>query len=194
MTEPATKPAASETVRAVAASFRFWRMDRTAAAGFDPSPRAALRSFMAALYGVPFYAGVLALDLWHSADRPADLGTYALVQAIAYVIHTAGFPLAVLGMLRAIHHAEQWPLFVTAQNWFGLTQVAALLATLVLDQSHILGPVGAALLVGLQFYLLFIEGFIAAVTLGITPLACFAIVLLDVVFGVGIDQVAVSLF
>lgn len=194
MTEPATKPVPSETTRSLAAAFRFWRMDRTAAAAFDPGSAAALRSFLAALYGVPFYAGVLALDLWHAPDRPADLWIYGLVQAIAYVIHTAGFPLAVLGIARVTGHIEQWPLFVTAQNWFGLTQVMALLATLVLDQSGILGTVGTLLMVGAQFYLLFIEGFIASVTLGVSPLACVAIVLLDVVFGVGIDQLAVRLF
>lgn len=191
MTEP-TSP--SETIRALAGGLRFWKFDRTAAAAFDPSGAAAKRSFMAALYGLPFYAAVLALDVWQSTDAPADFGLYALVQLIAYVVHTAGFPLAVLGLARVLGHAQQWPLFVTAQNWFGLPQVVALLACVVLDRSGILGPLGALLLVIVQFYSLAVEAYIARVTLGVTALASFAVVLLDIVLGVGIDQLAVRLF
>jgi hypothetical protein len=187
-------PAPSETIRALSGALRFWKLDPTAVAAFDPTPAAAKRSFLAALYGLPIYAVVLALDVWHSADPPTDLWTYALVQAIAYVVHTAGFPLAVLGMARVLGHAQQWPLFVTAQNWFGLPQVAALMATVVLDQSGILGVLGAIILVMVQIYSLVVEGYIAKVTLGVTALASFAIVLLDIVLGVGIDQLAVRLF
>jgi hypothetical protein len=194
MTEPEAMPVTSETVRSIAGALRFCKLDATAAAAFDPGTGAAKRSFMAALYGVPFYAGVLALDVWQGTDKPSDLWLYALVQAIAYVMHTAGFPLAVLGLARILGHAEQWPLFVTTQNWFGLPQVVALLGCVVLDRSGILGPVGALFLVMVQFYSLGIEAYITRVTLGVTALASFAVVLLDIVLGVGIDQVAATLF
>ena len=194
MKGPGTLPVASETVRSVAGALRLCKFDRTAVAAFDPGIGAAKRSFMAALYGAPFYAGVLALDVWHAADKPDDLWVYALVQALAYVIHTAGFPLAVLGLVRLLGPAGQWPLFVTVQNWFGLPQVAVLLACVVLDQSGILGPVGALLLVLFQLYSLGVEAFIACVTLGVSALAGFAVVLLDLVLGVGIDQFASALF
>jgi hypothetical protein len=195
MTKAAPPPVPSETIRALAGALRFCKLDFAAVAAFDPGPDAAKRSFWAAVYGVPFYAALLALNLWQSAaDKPADLGTYALVQAIAYVVHTAGFPLAVLGLARLLGHAGQWPLFVTAQNWLGLIQLVALLATIVLDQSGILGVVGTLLLIGVQLYSLVVEGYVAKVTLGVTVTASCAIVLLDIVFGVGIDQLAVRLF
>lgn len=194
MTDPETTPVPSETIRSLAAALRFFRLDFAAVTAFDPGTDAAKRSFLAALYGVPLYAAMLALDIWQAPNKPADLWVYALVQAIAYVIHTAGFPLAVLGMARLLGHAQQWPLFVTAQNWLGLVQLMALLATVVLDQSGILGAVGTLLLVLVQLYALVVEVCVAKVTLGVTVAASCAVVLLDIVFGVGIDQLAVRLF
>lgn len=194
MTDPGTLPVASETIRSLAGALRLCKFDRTAVAAFDPGVGATKRSFMAALYGAPFYAGVLALDVWHAADKPGDLWVYALVQAIAYVVHTAGFPLAVLGLVRLLGPVGQWPLFVTVQNWFGLPQVAILFAGVVLDQSGILGPVGALLLVLFQLYSLCVEAYIACVTLRVGALAGFAVVLLDLVLGIGIDEFAISLF
>ena len=194
MTKPATPPVPSETIRALAGALRFYKLDFAAVAAFDPGPEAAKRSFWAAVYGAPFYAAVLALDLWQSTTKPADIGVYSLVQVIAYVVHTAGFPLAVLGLARLLGHARQWPLFVTAQNWIGLIQLMALFVTIVLDQSGILGVVGTLLLIGVQLYALVVEAYVAKVTLGVTATASCAIVLLDIVFGVGVDQLAARLF
>lgn len=194
MKAPVAPPAPSETIRSLAGALRFCKFDFAAVAAFDPGAGAAKRSFMAVLYGVPFYAAVLAIDIWQSADKPADFWVYALVQAIAYIVHAAGFPLAVLGLARLLGHVEQWPLFVTAQNWLGLIQMVALFATVILDHSGILGVVGTLLLVGVQLYSLVVEGYVAKVTLGVTVTASCAIVLLDIVFGVGIDQLAVRLF
>ena len=193
MNAPDAMPVPSETARSIAGALRFWRFDRAAVGVFDPSPAAALRSFMAALYGLPFYAAVLALDVWQSQHMPDDLWLYALVQFIAYVTHTAGFPLAVLGLTRFLGHGAQWPLFVTAQNWFGLPQVVVLLLCVVVDRSGILGPIGGFILVAVQFYSLAVEAFVSRVTLGVDAVAAFAIVLLDIVIGVGIDQVAALL-
>ncbi|HLZ66025.1 MAG TPA: hypothetical protein VKQ29_07325 [Aliidongia sp.] len=184
----------SETVRSIGGALRFCKLDPTAVTAFDPGIGAAKRSFMAALYGAPFYAALLALDVWQAAQKPADLWIYALVQAIAYIVHTAGFPLAVLGLVRILGHVERWPLFVTAQNWFGLPQVVALLVAVVLDRSGILGPLGTLLLVIVQFYSLAVEAYVARLTLGVTALASLAVVLLDLVLGVAIDQFAATLF
>ncbi|HEV2675800.1 MAG TPA: hypothetical protein VGV37_14745 [Aliidongia sp.] len=187
-------PIPSEAARSLVGALRFCRFDRTAASAFDPSPAAALRSFWAAFYGLPFYAVALALGLWHSPHRPDDLWLYALVQVIAYVAHTAAFPLGVLGLARLLGHVAQWPLFVTAQNWFGLPQVVALLVCVTLDQTGVLGPVGLALLLAVQLYSFAVEGFISWATLGVKPLAAFAIVLLDIVIGFGIDELTAGLF
>ena len=194
MTKTSPPPAPSETIQSLAGALRFYKLDFAAVAAFDPSAAATKRSFWAALYGAPFYAAVLALDVWQSSDKPSDFGVYALVQVIAYVVHTVGFPLAVLGLARLLGHAGQWPLFVTVQNWTSLLQLLGLLVTVVLDQSGILGPVGALLLIGVQLYALVVEAYVAKVTLGVTITASCAIVLLDIVIGVGIDQLAVRLF
>ena len=194
MTTPEAKPVRSETIRSIAGALRFCRFDRTAATAFDPSPATALRSFMAALYRLPFYVGVLALNLWQSAHLPDDLWLYGLIQLIAYVAHTAAFPLAVLALVRFLGHVAQWPLFVTAQNWFRLLQISAQLACLVLDRSGILGSVGTAVLVAVVLYSLFVEVFVSQMTLGVSLLASIAVVLLDIVIGVGIDQLTDTLF
>ena len=194
MNAPDAAPVRSETIRSIAGALRFFKFDRTAVAAFDPSPAAALRSFMAAFYGLPLYAGVLALDLWQSAHMPGDLWLYGMVQPIAYVAHTAGFPLAVLVLARFLGHVGQWPLFVTAVNWLGLLQITAQLACTILDRSGILGQVGTALLVAVLVYSLFVEVFVARTTLGVSLLAAVAVVLLDIVIGVGIDQLTATLF
>lgn len=194
MNAPEAKPVQSEMSRSLSGALRFCRFDRTAITAFDPSPAAALRSFAAALYGLPFYAGVLALDLWQSPHMPADLWLYGLIQLIAYVAHTAGFPLAVLALARFLGHVAQWPLFVTAQNWFGLLQIAAQLVCLTLDRSGILGPAGTAVLVAVVVYSLVVEVFVSRVALGVSLLASIAVVLLDIVIGVGIDQITAGLF
>jgi hypothetical protein len=193
MNPPDAAPASSETARSIAGALRFCRFDAGAVTVFDPSPATALRSFLAPLYGLPFYVAILALDLWHAPRMPDDLALYALVQLIAYVAQVAGFPLAVLGLTRFLGHVEQWPLFVTAQNWFGLPQVAFVLVAVIIDRSGILGSAGALIAIALWFYSLAVEAFISRVTLGVNPLAAVAIVLLDVVIGVGIDKLTAGL-
>ncbi|GGF08752.1 hypothetical protein GCM10011611_12780 [Aliidongia dinghuensis] len=193
MNPPDAAPVRSETVRSLAGALRFLKFDLRAIAAFDPSTGAAIRSFMAALYGVPIYAGLLALDLLQAEKQPADLGVYALVQLIAYIARTAAFPLAVLGLARILGHVEQWPLFVTAMNWFGLVQITVQLAATILDQSGILGATGSVLAQVVLLYLLTAEAFVAWAALSAPALAGFAVVLLDIVIGVGIDKIATFL-
>jgi hypothetical protein len=184
----------SETARAISGAVRFCGFDPAAVKQFDPRVGAALRSFLAALYGLPLYAAVLALDVWTMDKRPADLWAYALAQAAAYVFHTLAFPLAVFGLMRPLGPVKGWPLFVTVQNWFGLLQAGALLYFVVIAHSGILGLGGVALLVLFQLSSMAIEAYIAMVTLGETALAGCAIVLLDVVLGAVVDQWIVTQF
>ncbi len=194
MKVPGAASASSETVRSILGALRFCRFDVRAVAAFDPSPAAAIRSFTAALYGLPFYTAIRAVDVWQSTHKPDDLGLYALVQLIAYVAQVAGFPLAVLGLTRFLGHVEQWPLFVTAQNWFGLPQAVAVAIAVALDYAGVLGSAGGVIPIALWFYSLAVEAFISRATLGVNALAAVAIVLLDLVIGFGIDQLASTLF
>jgi hypothetical protein len=194
MTGPDTRPIESETRRAISGAIRFCKFDPGAVADFDPGLGAATRSFMAALYCVPFTVAIIALDLFYTKQPPDDLGIYVLVQALAYVIHTAGFPLAMLGLARFLGLVERWPLFVTAQNWLSLPAVAALSLCVLLDYSGILGQqVGAVLFLLVQGYVFSVEAFIARVTLGVTVLASVAVVLLDFVIGIAVDRLAAGL-
>jgi hypothetical protein len=193
MMQPMAKPR-SETVRAILGVVKFCRFDPSAVKEFDPGVGAALRSFLAALYGFPLYAAVLLLDAWKMPHPPADLWIYGLVQTGAYVFHTLTFPLVVFGLMRLLGPVKGWPLFVSAQNWLALPQIAALLYFVLIGYSGILGPAGAVLLVLFQFYSLAVEAYIARVTLGQTALASFAIVLVDVVMGVAVDQLIVTRF
>jgi len=184
----------SETLRALKGAVRFCRFDPAAVAEFDPGLGAAKRSFMAALYCVPFNVAIVALDLQHAKAAPDDLALFALVQLSAYVIQVAGFPLALFGLTRFLGVVERWPLFVTAQNWFALPAIAALTLCILLDYSGTLGgEAGAVLFLLVQGYAFSVEAFIARVTLGVTALASIAIVLLDFVIGIGVDRLAAAL-
>jgi len=183
----------SETLRALRGAARFCRFDPAAVAEFDPGVNATKRSFMAALYCVPFNVAIVALDLQHAKAPPDDLSLFALVQIIAYVIQVAGFPLVLFGLTRFLGVVE-WPLFVTAQNWFALPAIAALSICILLDYSGTLGgEAGAVLFLLVQGYAFAVEAFIARVTLGVTALASIAIVLLDYVIGIGVDRLAALL-
>jgi len=183
-----------ESLRALKGVVRFCRFDPAAVAEFDPGLGAARRSFMAALYCVPFNIAIVALDLWHAKTPPDDLSRFALLQAIAYVIQVAGFLLLVLGLARFLGLAERWPLFVTAQNWFALPAIAAFTFCILLDDSGTLGrDAGAMLLLLVQAYAFSVEAFIARATLGVTVLASIAIVLLDFVISIGADRLAAVL-
>jgi uncharacterized membrane protein len=143
---------------------------------------------------VPFTVAIIALDVSYAKQKPDDLWLYALVQAIAYVIHAVGFPLAMLSLARFLGIVERWPLFVTAQNWLSLPAVAALSICVLLDYSGIFGQqAGAVLFLLVQGYVFTVEAFIARVTLGVTALASIAIVLLDFVIGIAVDRIAVTL-
>jgi len=184
----------SETLRALRGAARFCRFDPAAVAEFDPGVNATKRSFMAALYCVPFNVAIVALDLQHAKAPPDDLSLFALVQIIAYVIQVAGFPLVLFGLTRFLGVVERWPLFVTAQNWFALPAIAALSICILLDYSGTLGgEAGAVLFLLVQGYAFAVEAFIARVTLGVTALASIAIVLLDYVIGIGVDRLAALL-
>src|SRR5690606_11964754 len=122
----------AEAVRGVYGAWRLVRFDRDAVRLFDGSVDAFWKSFWAAAFVFP--GEVILRLLFATADtaegaEAASPGTTALMTVfiIAYVIHWAGFALAMVYVSDMLDRFEKYLAYMTAHNWSSVVQIAIVL-------------------------------------------------------------------
>ncbi len=155
-------------------------------------PSAVPRSFAAALICLPLFAALRWME-WKAGARPPHPEHALVVEFLAYVIGWAGFALISRNLLTAMGRPERWGLFVTVWNWSNVAQYSMLLLAAVPD---LLGaPPLVAETIGLVAlgWALWLEWFVARLTLSVSAAMALLPVLLDLILGIVLSGLSRSL-
>ncbi len=125
-------PSLREIIAGLYGALRLLRGDPDGLALFDDSDQGFWRSFFAAVLVAPGY-----IAFAHFDPRPMSAGTVriVMVEAIAFVIVWAAFPLAMYHFTRAIGRAERYRLHIVAYNWSQVIQTV-IASPLLLGARH----------------------------------------------------------
>src|SRR5690349_12763033 len=190
---PAT--AWSEVRLALMGALRLARGDRGGLAYFDRSADGFWRSFRAAVISYPLYLVLLSMRVTVGEWERSGALLIITVETIAYVIAWTAFPLLMLGVTRRIGRSHRFFDFMVPYNWSQLPQSALFVLVGLETESGVIGTQPAqAIEIVAAIAVLVYEWFIARVALETTVSAAAVTVLVDLVLGVVINQVASSLY
>lgn len=188
-------PSAQEIAYRVFGAWQLARFDAGGKQYFDESPQAALRSFFAAALVAPAFI-ITQLLAFSSAEVKTEAGgvTLVLVFALYYCLLWVVSPVIIHRVCQVIDRERAFFRFLSANNWSGVIAMHLQLVVTVLKASGIVPEALAVLLGPVVFaYLLIYLWFIARHCLNISPLAAVGFVVLDLVIGVLISNIALSL-
>ena len=180
---------------ALVGALRLAKGDRGGLSCFDRSLDGFWRSFRAAVIAYPFYLMLLMMRVT-IAEWERSGGFYIIVvETIAYVIAWVAFPLAMLAVTRWINRSHRFFDFMVPYNWSQLPQSALfVLVGLQAESDAISAQPAQVIEIAAAIAVLVYEWFIARVALETSVSAAAVTVLVDLVLGVVINQVASSLY
>ncbi|MHA1568416.1 MAG: hypothetical protein ACTSXZ_03015 [Alphaproteobacteria bacterium] len=179
----------NEITRALYGAWRLARLDPGGLAWFNDSVDGFWRSFFAAAIAAPGFALFVALRL---APLPVTAGPVRLVliEVIAYVIGWVAFPLLMFYVARLIDRESRYIRFIVAANWAAVLQMALFVIVTGLARGFL--PDAATAIIGavVTGAILFYQWFIARTALSVPGVAAAGIVLMDLVVGVFVNNIA----
>lgn len=182
-----------ELTMALLGAYHLARFDRAGMQYFDHTPEGALRSFQAALFVLPGYALLAILRVWPDFED-MSLPIFLIVEGLAFVINWAGFALAMYYMAHFLERGTQYPGFICAYNWSSVIQMAVYVPIALLTKAEMFPPAFGEGLVTLATIIILVYGwFIARTALALSSGTAIAVVLLDLIIGVFIGDIADSL-
>jgi hypothetical protein len=187
--------ASAEVWLALVGALRLARGDRGGLQCFDRSLDGFWRSFRAAVIAYPLYLVLLAMRVTLAEWERSGGFVIVTVETIAYVISWVAFPLIMLAVTQRLSRAQRYFDFMVAYNWSQVPQSALFVLVGLETESGVLGAVPAqAIEVAAGIAVLVYEWFIARVALDVTAPAAILVVLVDLVVGVVVSNVASSLY
>lgn len=184
-----------ETQLAIGGALKLARGDARGLGFFDISLDGFWRSFRAALICYPMYLILLALRVTEAQWAASGIGRIVAVETIAFVISWTAFPLLMLPLSRWLGRENRFLAFMVAYNWCQIPQTVLFLIV-GLDVATGILPGAAAEVAGLAAAaaVMVYEWYIARVALAIPGLQAVLVVLMDLVLGTVLSQVAASLY
>ncbi|HEX9771483.1 MAG TPA: hypothetical protein VGA50_20085 [Kiloniellales bacterium] len=180
-------PSALEIQSAIYGAWTLFKFDSRGLEFFEDSVPAFWRSFFAAVIVAPGFAVLRLMDHLES-EHGADPLAIALVEAIAYVVVWAGFPLALHYLARGFDREKRYLIAVVALNWSVVIQVALSLPVHLVAASGILAPGLATLAVlAVLVVTLFYEGFVVRTALQVPPPLAAVVVGVDVAISLAVQ-------
>ena len=183
---------------ALAGTLRLARGDRGGLACFDRSLDGFWRSFRAAVISYPIFLVLLTMQV--SVDEWQRAGGWRVVtvETIGYVVSWVAFPLAMLTVTQRLGRAHRFFDFMVPYNWCQLPLNAIFALVRLVFEGGVLGSrsdenIGVISVVVTLIYESYVW-YLARVALDTTVLAAIFIALLDLVLGVVISQVTLSLY
>jgi hypothetical protein len=158
-------------------------------ARFGSDEAAVLRSFVAAGLSLPLFV-LLRLTDWLAGTAPLEHAHAFGIDLLSYVIGWAGFVLLSRPVARHFGKERRWPHYIVAWNWCNLAQYVLLLAASLPTLFHA-PPIASetAALFGFG-WALWLEWYVAKLTLDIDALPAALLVLIDVGLTVGLGLLA----
>jgi hypothetical protein len=184
-----------ETQLAIGGALKLARGDARGLSFFDPSLDGFWRSFRAAAICYPMYLALLALRVTSAQWAAAGIARIVAVETIAYVISWTAFPLIMLSLCRAIGRENRFLPFMVAYNWCQVPQtVLFLIVGLDVAVGLLPGAAGDAAGLAAAIAVMLYEWYIARVALAVPAPHAVLVVLVDLVLGTFISQVATNLY
>jgi len=185
----------TEVQLAVGGALRLAIGDRRGLGFFDVSLDGFWRSFRAAVICYPLYVLLLCFRVSAAPPPGSGLATILLVETIDYVALWAAFPLVVLPVIRWLGRENRFLAFMVAYNWSQVPQTALLFLVGLDGATGLLAPsaVQTATLIATLAVLVY-EWYIARVALAVGGLQAGLIVMLDLLLGTAMGQVAEGLY
>ena len=180
---------------ALVGALRLARGDRGGLACFNRSLDGFWRSFGAAVIGYPLYLLLLAMRVTVAEWERSGGFVIITVETIAYVIGWVAFPLIMLTVTRLIGRAHRYFDFMVPYNWSQVPQSAlfVLVGLGTGSGASDAAPAQAIEAVAAVAVLVY-EWFIARVALDTTAAAAALIVVIDLILGVLVSNIAGSLY
>ncbi|MDX1424963.1 MAG: hypothetical protein R3322_17585 [Kiloniellales bacterium] len=180
-------PTTREILTAVYGAWTLLKLDPRGLELFEDSLPAAVRSFFAAVIVAPGFA-ILRLMEHVGSETAAGPLAILVVEAIAYVVVWAAFPLALYYLAMAFGRPERFRLAVVALNWSVVIQIALSLPVHLIAASGILSPGLATLaILAVLVVTLVYEGFVARTALKISSPMAALVVAIDVVISLAVQ-------
>lgn len=180
---------------ALVGALRLARGDRGGMQCFDRSVDGFWRSFRAAVIAYPLYLVLLAMRVTLAEWERSGGLVIVTVETIAYVISWVAFPLIMLAVAQRLGRAHRYFDFMVAYNWSQVPQSALFVLVGLETETGLLGASPSqAIEVAAGIAVLVYEWFIARVALDARAPAAILVVLVDLVLGVVVSNVASSLY
>lgn len=180
---------------ALVGALRLARGDRGGMQCFDRSVDGFWRSFRAAVIAYPLYLVLLAMRVTLAEWERSGGLVIVTVETIAYVISWVAFPLIMLAVAQRLGRAHRYFDFMVAYNWSQVPQSALFVLVGLETETGLLGAAPSqAIEVAAGIAVLVYEWFIARVALDARAPAAILVVLVDLVLGVVVSNVASSLY
>ena len=180
---------------ALVGALRLARGDRGGLAYFDRSLDGFWRSFRAAAIGYPLYLALLTMRVTTAEWERSGGAAIVTVETIAYVIGWVAFPLIMLTVTRLIDRGHRYFDFMVPYNWSQVPQSALFVLVGLGTESGTpdAAPAHAIEAIAAVAVLVY-EWFIARVALDTTAAAAVLIVVVDLILGVLVSNIASSLY
>jgi hypothetical protein len=178
-------PDRREVFESLYGAWRLAFLDQSGMSYFNLSFEGFWRSFFAAVLVAPAFAVLVAQKL---AGRPGplDLGWATLVQALAYALSWAAFPLAALVLTQLLGLGRNYVALIVALNWATVLQVGVFLAALMVELAAP-GSLDGLILLLVTGAILFYQWFVTRAALQSTGGVALLLVLVDLVLNTAIN-------
>jgi len=178
----------AEVQRALTGAWLLALRDPRAFEWFDLTVEGFWRSFWAAAVAAPLYF-FLAIHEFALTGWPAEPVWTFLVRAVAYALDWALFPLVALVLVRLADLGHRYVVYIVANNWATVLQLAAFAATVALA-TLLPDALGSILVLAALATVLAYRWLVARQALATTGAIATAFVLVDLVLGLLLDRLA----
>ncbi len=187
-------PGLQDIFRAVYGAWRLAHLDIRGMDHFDLSLTGFWRSFTAALIVAPLHLVLIFL----SRDFPdGDAAWHLVVQGAAYASAWVVFPVVMVAVTRLLQVGERFIPFVVAYNWSTVIVMAVVVPTQLLadwsldaGSSDMPAALVAFMVMAAMAAILFYQWFVARTALGVNAIQATAVVVLDLVVTMLLENAA----
>jgi hypothetical protein len=183
-------PSQEEVLRSIYGAYLLARMDQSGMGQFNLSVDGFWRSFFAAVLVAPGYALLVTQDL---VVRPEEVSPFwaFLIEALAYGIGWAAFPLVAIGLTHAFGLSRNYTAMIIAANWAAVIQIGLFLVAIGLGL--VLSGLGGLIVTVITGAILFYQWFVIRTALQATGGIALVFVLVDLIVNSMINLIAESL-
>ncbi|HYB09715.1 MAG TPA: hypothetical protein VEJ16_08595 [Alphaproteobacteria bacterium] len=183
-----------EIIYALYGAYRLCRFDRSGMAFFNLTKAGFWRSFFSAVLVAPIRAIMTLIELQNTTVPIESSGVRIfLIEASTYLILVFAYPLATFYMCELLDRRQRYVGYIVAYNWAGVLLALLALPFAVLGADEFVpSEVASFAVIGVTALSLVILWYVARTALEISGIAATALVAIDFVLSIVIQEIAAS--